>query len=104
MDIKEAYTGQRVTYYPKFPCELNHIEYFWYDKKSWTRRFCKYIIDGLREDVPKALSLVKSSTILGHYKSCFKKMDLYREKVAYGTDEWKKLTFHKKIWGVNDDR
>ena len=70
-------------YYPKFHRELNHIEYFWCDGKSWTRRHCKYTIEGLREDVPKALSLVKSSTILGHYKSCLKKMDLYREKVVW---------------------
>ena len=89
-------------YYPKFHCELNHIECFWYDGKNWTRRH--YNIDGVREDVPKAFRLVKSSIILGHYKSCLKKMNLYREKVVYGTDEWKKLTSHKKTWGVNDDR
>ncbi len=37
--------------------------------------------------MPQALKQVKDSTILGHYKSCLKKMDLYREKVQYGTDE-----------------
>ncbi len=104
MGIKEAYTGHRVIYYPKFHCELNHIEYFWCDEKNLTRPHCKYTIDGLREDLPEALSLVKSSTILGHYKSCLKKVDLYREKVVYRTDKWKKLTSHKKTWGVNDDR
>ena len=31
-------------------------------------------------------------------------MDLYQEKVQYGTGEWKKRTFHKKIWGVYNDR
>ena len=96
MGVQRAYTGYQVIYCPKFHCELNHIEYFWCDGKSWTRRHCKYTVEGLREDVPKALILVKSSTILGHYKSCFKKMDLYREKVVYGTREWKKLTSHKK--------
>ena len=104
MGVKGAYKGHGVMYYPKFHRELNHIKYFWYNWKSWTRRNCKYAIEGLREDVPKALSLVKSSTILGHYKSCLKKMDLYREKVVYGTGEWKKLTSHKNTWGVNDDR
>ncbi len=91
-------------YYPKSHYELNHIEYFRCDGKSWTRRHCKYTIDGLKEDVPKALSLVKSYTILGHYKSCLKKMDLYREKLVYGTDVWKKLKSHKKTWSVNDNR
>ena len=81
MDIKNALTEHEVMYYPKFHCELNHIEYFWCDKKSWTRRHCKYTLDGLREDVPNALKHVKGSTILEHYKSCLKKIDLSREKV-----------------------
>ncbi len=105
MGNKGAYTKHRVImYYPKFHCELNHIEYFWCDGKSWKRRNCKYSIEGLREDIPKALTQVKGSTILGHNHSCLKKMDLYREKVRYGTGEWKKLTSHKKTWAVNDDR
>ena len=87
MSIERAHTGHKVMYYPKFYCELNHTEYFWCDRKNKTRRHCKYTIDGLRKNLPKPLSLVKSSTILGHYKSCLKKMDLYREKVIYGTDE-----------------
>lgn len=95
--IKEAYIGHRVIYYPQFYCDLNHIEYFWYDEKSWTWRHYKHTIEKLREDVPIALSLVKSSIILGHNKSCFKKIDLYRKKVVYGIKKWKKLTFYKKI-------
>ena len=55
MDIKNALTGQKVIYYPKFDYELNHIKYFWCDRKSWTRRHCKYTLDDLREDIPKAL-------------------------------------------------
>ena len=96
MGTKRAYTRHKVMYYPKFHCELNHIEYFWCDGKSWTRCHCKYTMNELRNDIPKALSLVKSSTILGHYKSYLKKMDLYAEKLVYGTDEWEKLTSHKK--------
>ncbi len=46
--------------------------------------------------MPRALKQVKGSIILGHYKSCLQKKDLYREKVQYGTDEWNKLTSHKK--------
>ncbi len=64
-------------YYPKYHCKLNHSEYFWCDEKDWTRRNCKYNLDRLREDVSTDLKQVKSSTILGHYKSCLKKMDLY---------------------------
>ncbi len=86
MGIKGVYIGHKVMYYSKFHYELNHIEHFWCDGERWTRRYYKYTIDGLRKEVPKALSLVTSSTILGHYKSCLKKMDLYREKLVYGTD------------------
>lgn len=80
--------------YPKFFCKLNQIEYFWYNRKSWTWRYYKYIIERLKEDILKALSLVKYSTILGYYESYFKKMDLYRKKVIYRTGKWKKLTSH----------
>ena len=103
-DIRGSLTGHRILFYLKFHYEFNHIEYFWCDEKSWTGKNCKYNIEGLREDVPRALEQIKSSTILGHYKSCLKKMELYREKVKYGTGEWKKLTSHKKTWAVNDDR
>ncbi len=96
MVTKNASTGHKVMYYPKFHCELNHIEYFWCDRKSWTRHHCKYNLDWLREDVLNALKQVKGSIILEYYKSCFKKMDLYREKIHYRTGEWKKLTSHKK--------
>ena len=59
--------------------------------------------EGLREDIPRALAQVKGSTILSHYTSCLKKMELYREKIEYGTSEWKKLTSHQKIWAVNEE-
>ena len=56
MDIKGSYKKHRVIYYPKFHYELNHIEYFWYDGKSWTRKNCIYSIVGLRKNIPKALA------------------------------------------------
>ena len=87
MGTRGALTGHKVMYYPKFPCELNHIKYFCCDGKSWTRRHCKYSFDELREDVPKTLNQVKHSTILRHYNSCLKKMDLYGKKVQYETGE-----------------
>ena len=68
-------------YYLKFYCELNHNEYFWYDGKSCIQKNGKYIIEELREDITKALAQIKKSTILRQYKSCLKKMDLYREKI-----------------------
>lgn len=104
MGIRGAFTGHQIMYYLKFHCELNHIEYSWCDEKSWTRRNCKYSLERLQDNVLQALSQVKNSTILGHYKSYLRKMDLYREKIQYGTVEWKKLTSHKKTWAVGNNR
>ena len=55
MGTKNEAIRHRFMYYQKFHCELNHIEYFWCDGKSWTRRNCKYTLEGLREDVLQAL-------------------------------------------------
>lgn len=85
MGIKKVYTEYQIMYYPKFYYELNHVKYFQYDRKSQTWHYCKYTIKRLREDIPKTLSLVKSSIILEHYKNCLKKINLYREKVIYRT-------------------
>lgn len=67
-------------YYLKFYYKLNHIKYFWYDRKSWIKKNCKYSIERLRQDIFKALTQVKVSIILGHYNSYLKKINLYREK------------------------
>lgn len=78
MGIKNALIEYKVIYYPKFYCELNYIEYFWYNKKIW---IYEYTLKGLRENLSKALKLIKSFIILEHYNSYFKKTDLYKEKV-----------------------
>ena len=87
----------KVIYYPKFHCELNHIEHFWCNGKDHARMECDYTLDGLRKHVPQALASVKNSTILGCYNRCRRKMQLYREGVAYGSSEWVKKTSHQKI-------
>jgi hypothetical protein len=69
-------------YYPKFHCELNHIEYFWCHSKWYARENCDYIIDGLWKTIPLALQNVKNSTILGNYKNCMQKMELYHRGLA----------------------
>ena len=81
-------------YYSKFDCELNHIDYFWCDGKSWIRRNCKYSIEGLKENIFKSLAQVKGSTILGHYQNCLRQIDWYKKKIQYGTGEQKKLISH----------
>lgn len=74
-------------YYPKFHCELNHIERFWCHVKQKAREICDYILEGLRKHVPMALASVFNSTILGNYNSCLRKMELYRQGIGYGNTE-----------------
>ena len=92
-DLSNCY---RILYYLKFHCELNHIEYFWCHSKRYARESCDYTIDGLRRHVPDALAQVRNSTILGSFESCMKKMELYRQGIAYGSGEWKKTHFTPK--------
>ena len=93
-----------VMFYPKFHCELNHIERFWCHSKQFARENCDYTLDVLRRSVPLALAHVKNSTILGNFNSCRKMMELYRQGITYGTGEWKKLTSHQKVYIPGEDR
>ena len=104
----EAFPGSqgryRARYYPKFHCELNHIEYFWCQSKRYARQNCDYSIEGLRSTVPLSMQHVRTSTILANYKSCLRKIELYRVGIQYGTSEWKKLTSHQKVYIPGEDR
>ncbi len=87
----------KVIYYPKFHCELNHIEHFWCNGENYSRIECDYTLDRLQKHIPQALANVKSSTILGCYDRCRRKMQLHREGVAYNSLEWVKKTSYQKI-------
>ena len=105
-EVDETITqsGHRVLYYPKFHCELNHIERFWCHSKQRTREKCDYSFLSLRQHVPEALASIAPSTILANYHSCMRRMQLYRDGVSYGGGEWKKLTSHQKVYVPGDDR
>src|SRR4029077_2878978 len=102
-EIVEA-ESHMVLFFPKFHCELNHIEYFWSHSKRYARENCNYKIEGLRKTVPASLAHVANSTILACYNSCLRKMDLYRTGVIYGSGEWRELTSHQKPYVRGDDR
>ena len=41
--------GHKVIFYPKFHCELNPIEPYWCKAKWYTREYCDYSLEGLRQ-------------------------------------------------------
>ena len=65
----EAERGQnKVTFYPKFQRELNQIEPYrckakWY----YTREHCDHSLEGLRQNVPRALASVEQKTTYGGF-------------------------------------
>jgi hypothetical protein len=48
--------NQRVIFYPKFHCELNFIERFWYNAKFYTRESCGYSLDALRKTCSRSIA------------------------------------------------
>lgn len=109
-EIEESITQSKdgkhhfVMYYPKYHCELNHIEHFWCSAKQWARENCHYTLDDLRRRVPRALASVSNKTILAYYHRCQRKMDLYREGIVYGSSTWKTRTTHHKPTNKDEDR
>ena len=94
----------KIIYYPKFYCELNHIKYFWYNRKSWSWKHYKYSFDKLKKYVLKTINQVKHFKILRHYHNCLKKMDLYKKKVQYRIGKETKLISYKKTWAIGNNR
>ena len=93
-----------VFYYPKFHCELNHIEHFWCSAKQHARFWCEYSLNDLRKRVPLALESVTNHTCLAYYNRCRRKMELYREGLTYGSASWKARTSHQKPTNRQEDR
>ena len=93
-----------VLYYPKYHCELNHIEHFWYGAKQHARFECEYSLNALRKRVPLALASVSNKTCLAYFHRCQRKMNLYWEGLTYGSTNWKARTAHHKPTNTDEDR
>lgn len=93
-----------VYYYPKYHCELNHIEHFWCSAKQHAQFECKYNLNALRQRVPLALASVSNKTCLSYFHRCQRKMDLYQEGLSYGSLSWKARIAHQKPTNTKEDR
>lgn len=51
-----------------------------FDNKENIKNY-KHSIEELKKDILKALVWIKMWIILRHYKSCLKKIDLYKKKI-----------------------
>lgn len=78
-------THHIVMYYPKYHCELNHIEHFWCSCKQNACENCEYTLDAFCRKVPLALASVTNKTILRYYYRCCQKIDLYEKSIGYGS-------------------
>lgn len=94
----------QVLYYPKFHCELNHIEHYWCHCKAYARHHCEYSLEKLRRRVPEALASVGNKTVLANYYCCRQKMALYCAGILYGSSEWQSKMLHQKIYSRLEDR
>ena len=74
-----------VIYYPKYYYEFNHIKHFWYNTKKWAQKNCNYSLDDHHRCVPQALASVPNQIILAYFHCCWHKIDIYRERIGYGS-------------------
>ena len=58
---------------PKFHCELNPIERVWAQSKRYTKAYCKYNIQSLRNNIILALDTVT----IDHMSNYFRKVRHY---------------------------
>ena len=69
--------GHKVILFPKFHCELNPTEGYWYKAKWYTRERCDYALEWLRQMVPEALASVEQKTICGSSNCSMRILEAY---------------------------
>lgn len=82
---------------PKYHCELNPIERVWAQAKRYTKAYCKYNIQSLRNNIVPALDSVSTDNFLNHFRKVRHYMFAYLEGVPGGSDLEKLVKDYKKI-------
>ena len=82
---------------PKFHCKLNHIERVRAQAKRYTRAYCKFSIQSLRNTIMPALDSVTMETIHKHFRKVRHYMFAYLEGVPGGSDLEKLVKKYKKV-------
>lgn len=81
---------------PKYHCELNPIERVWAQSKRYTKAYCKYNIQSLRNMIIPALDTVSLQNIQNYYRKVRHYMFAYLEGIPGGCDLEKQVKEYKK--------
>ena len=88
--------GHIVYMLPKFHCELNPIERVWAQAKRYSKAYCKYSIQSLRNTIIPALDSVTFESMQKHFRKVRHYMFGYLEGIPGGSDLEKLVKKYKK--------
>ena len=81
---------------PKFHCELNPIERVWAQSKRYTKAYCKYNIQSLRNDIIPALDNVTLENMHNYFRKVRHYMFGYLEGIPGGGESEKLVEDYKQ--------
>ena len=88
--------GYIVYMLPKFHCELNPIERVWAQSKRYTKAYCKYNINSLRNNIIPALDTVTLENIHNYFRKVRHYMFGYLEGIPGGGELEKLVKDYKR--------
>ena len=89
--------GHIVYMLPKYHCELNPIERVWAQAKRYTKAYCKYNIQSLRNNIVPALDTVTMENVHNHFRKIRHYMFAYLEGIPGGSDLENLVKKYKQI-------
>ena len=82
---------------PKFHCELNPIDRVWAQAKRYTKAYCKYNIQRLRNNIIPALDTVTMENFHNHFRKVRHYMFAYLEGLPGGSELETLVKKYKKV-------